>query len=57
LGAGPIAGIVIAVVFVSLVIFLVVNHYWKERVYQKKLAIWKEKQLRIKEQNQAQQLL
>jgi len=57
MGPGPIAGIVIGVVLVSLVIFLVANHYWKEHVYQKKLALWKEKQLRIKEQSQAQPLM
>jgi hypothetical protein len=54
MGAGPIAGIVIGVVIVSLIIYLISNYYWKEYVYQKKLVIWKAKQARLKEEARAQ---
>lgn len=52
MGAGPIAGIVIGVCTVSLVIYVIGNHYWSEYVYQKKLAIWKEKQLKLRQERE-----
>ena len=50
MGPGPVAGIVVAVVIVTFVLYLLISHFWKKHALEKKKKLWMEKQLKAKDQ-------